>query len=142
MKYLKTFNEGINDLTKSNVIIKKLGEIPSTNFDINTVETEYGSFMRINIRDIHIIDFIWSNKPFFSDYKDENGKYGSLEKRISLSTIVSNILLHHFTRERFKNILSEIGFNVIDINNEFSVNLVGQEVIEFFYLIESYAIKY
>lgn len=110
------------------------------------LETEFGKFLGIDISDIYKIEFIWSNSPHFSDYQQPNGKHGTSEKRIAITTSVRSILDgHNIKCEDFMNTLVDHGFIITrepDKDGAWSITLVGQEVIEFFYIIESYAIQY
>ncbi len=123
MKYIKAFNESE---------------------DYGSMETEYGKFLGIDISDVHNITFAWSNVPHLSDYRTVNNKIGTSEKRISLSSSMKTILQSHgIKKDQFKYTLFDRGFDIkVQNDNSYSVELVGQEVIEFFYLIEMYAIKY
>lgn len=111
-------------------------------------ETEFNKFRGIDISDIHILTFGWSNIPFIHDYKMSNDKYGSSEKRIEISEQIRSIL-STITKEQFRLIL-EKNFNVTirssnspsieSISPSYSVVLEGQDVISFFEVLEN--IKY
>lgn len=112
--------------------------------DYGSMETEYGKFLGIDISDVHDIHFIWSNVPHLSDYRTADNKVGTAEKRMALSSSVKTLLQSHdIKKEQFKDILIERGFDVkIENGGNYSIELTGQEVVEFFYLIEMYAIQY
>ena len=121
----------------------------------------------IDISDIDNITFIWDMDPHFSDYTKAG--YSTpvptstfTERKNLLNTKVVKLLEgHDIGKEQFKDILEEKGFNVKADNSDnrrkaryqywlrygyegggFSVELNGQEVKEFFYLLESYAVQY
>ena len=48
-------------------------------------DVDYSSFDGTDLWNINEFDFIWSNKPFISDFKDINNEYGSPYQRIMLS---------------------------------------------------------
>jgi len=111
MKYIKKFNENLD-------------------------ETEYGKFFEIDITDVYSFTFFWSNLPFISDYKDKYEQYGTAEKRVDITKTFREILNNFgIQKERFKNILIEKGFDLVDYNNrggDYQLFLSGQDVIEFF----------
>ncbi len=113
--------------------------------DFEHRDTEFNKFRGIDISDIHILTFAWSNRPFIYDYKMSNDKYGSSEKRIEISEQIRSIL-SNTTKEQFRKVL-EKNFNV-DIRSSgspsiesdspsYNVVLKGEDILAFFDILEN-----
>ena len=99
-------------------------------------ETEYNHFCGINISEIYSINFGWTNIPFFSDYTDKNGKFGDPELRMEISEIVRE-KLRRTTKDQLYDILSSEGL-IPEIGvSGYTLDLTGQDIINFFYIIEN-----
>jgi hypothetical protein len=107
-------------------------------FEKFTDNTFYGKFFYLDISDIHEITFIWSNHPFFGDYK-ENGFFGSPEKRYELTKLINKTIKEKgYTKQSFKKLLLEKDFDVIEeTNNNYKLKLKNRDVVMFFHLVET-----
>ena len=92
------------------------------------IENNYNHFDGIDISDLYSFDFFWSNKAFISDYKKQNGEYGSANKRIMLDESLDKYLTNKVTKEKFKEILKEEGFiiNRDQIDGSYSFRIEGK----------------
>jgi hypothetical protein len=55
--------------------------------NFNFKETEYNTFLGVDVSDVQELEFTWTNVPHLSDYNDRYGKWGSSEKRIELNKV-------------------------------------------------------
>ncbi len=90
-----------------------------------------GYFYGIDISDMCHFDFIWSNRPFISDYRDKDGNIGSAKKRINVGKLIEKCLKENgidgeVSRSEFRSILVEEGFTISrDNDGAYSVEIIG-----------------
>lgn len=100
-------------------------------------DVDYSSFDGTDLWNINEFDFIWSNKPFISDFKDINNEYGSPYQRIMLSNSLREYIeLSKVTKKRFSEILIEDGFDVsLEDNGNYSAAISNTK--QFFDLLKN-----
>jgi hypothetical protein len=82
-------------------------------FDNFNKEDDNDHFNGIDISDMRTFDFIWTNRPFISDYINRLGVSGPAEKRIIISKLIRNYIAeNNIDKHKFKEILEEEGFKI------------------------------
>lgn len=99
-------------------------------------ETEYKKFGGIDITDVDSISFSWSNVPYFSDYYDHKGELGDPYIRIGMTKYLKQSL-SEIDKDKFYDILISEGIKPKVHSNGYTINLMGQDLVEFLYIIEN-----